>query len=1309
MERQPVIDLTDESDVPLHSSLLSQNHFIPDAAPIGVDICPDIIDLDRDIYSGESEIRHYHFDSHDLDLMKKRAAHGKTAGKMRSKTANNAATTLTSKATAEETSSKLTGKTISKGTGKAMSKPKEKGKGLRKARSKATSEVSSNKEAKSKAARNETNRPGGRKAQRKPEKQNQTLGQICKAARNSKETDASISIVPDNLPPHPFIMTREDTEQKKMGKKKDVANLKRTREDQDDDSKTTGKRKREGRRRRKKAVVLLGESSSLDNRVTDEQHTSYGVASMLTPCLDTSAHTANHVHPKQGSCGPDVASTCDPFPSANLGSYDKDQQNRRHAPHGSDRRPMAHRVCDRNRRVNSGDSDQRPFDMNTRQPPAGRGCFGPPIEQWRGHHRPNNDKDQQNRRHAPYRFDRRPMAHRIGDRNRRVNCGDYSDQRPFDMKTRQPPAGRGCFGPPIEQWRGAPRPNNRGRHQTNHGRDHPFHRAPGHPMGRSNNFRQFSGHFRPPPLSSLYEGVNTKLETTTIANPSLDRDGLSDGKKSEIRLAPPDQTDKPQKSGSPMYQSDDLVLDRDHRILSLEEEMEQAAWSNGLYAVQRDVDEEISVSKTAFDNNVSMIAVEERGEVDVVGDRPPVAGDPQESLKSEIGGVSIKVNGVTNDIAPVAERKDDTLGKAVSVAEGMRAEIRCKENQGSVLLTPEDDNTSVSKSRAGAVPEPTVFADVSPSALKPSQKDGDGKEVDGSEHNAASSSETAFVVMAESSDASEEEEKMLVLSSSAKKGTAASHAIFSSQCSSWLNSFFPFWKNDMVQSEDPDISIGSNNPERVPGASKNDADFDGVEIDNIIIAGPCDTVLQDGCSIVWREEAIADASPSAWKPSLKDVVESAGHEHNPASSSKTDFVTTVDSSDESEEEEMLIDLIKPKRLKPIKRGTTKRLFPSKNKSGKEGSADETQPPDQTGKNRTTLEAEVVTKTTCEIDVTNGQSSRVRGGSFASSVGRNITSAPNNDSTINCVQMNDILVVDYIASSCDTNVKDADSIGSRQAASVAPSVLKPSMPYVDGKEVDGPESNAASSSETAFVIMVESSDESEEEEADMLIHFMKPKRFKPIRRRKEKRLLSSKNKSGKKGTPGETKPSDQNETSETLLPSPSLVFGVARGNRPSSVSSSIPSSTSDKAKRAHSATAAVRQKYQYRRNRVGEEHSYNFSHEDALKEQERLFRESAARMRQQAQFRVESKNTVPYPTTFDAPVPDVAKRFPYHWQNHDMHARLGLHKGASFQLIKSHYRRLALVYHPDKSNDDSSAVKFQAITEAYRTLGGRYHI
>ena len=114
-------------------------------------------------------------------------------------------------------------------------------------------------------------------------------------------------------------------------------------------------------------------------------------------------------------------------------------------------------------------------------------------------------------------------------------------------------------------------------------------------------------------------------------------------------------------------------------------------------------------------------------------------------------------------------------------------------------------------------------------------------------------------------------------------------------------------------------------------------------------------------------------------------------------------------------------------------------------------------------------------------------------------------------------------------------------------------------------------------------------------------------------------------------------------------------------------------------------------------------SYNFSHEDALREQERLFQESAARM--QFQFRVmsHSHHDQSREVTFDAPVQDVAKQYPNHWQFIDPYARLGLPSNAATYLVKSQYRRLALIYHPDKSRDEGSATKFQAVTEAYRSI------
>jgi hypothetical protein len=118
-------------------------------------------------------------------------------------------------------------------------------------------------------------------------------------------------------------------------------------------------------------------------------------------------------------------------------------------------------------------------------------------------------------------------------------------------------------------------------------------------------------------------------------------------------------------------------------------------------------------------------------------------------------------------------------------------------------------------------------------------------------------------------------------------------------------------------------------------------------------------------------------------------------------------------------------------------------------------------------------------------------------------------------------------------------------------------------------------------------------------------------------------------------------------------------------------------------------------------------SYNFSHDDALKEQERLFKESAARMRSQAQFRVVSHalHHRPRVVKFNAPVIDIEKRHPNHWQFSDPYARLGLPNDAATHLVKSQYRRLALIYHPDKSRTEGTATKFQAVTEAYRALLG----
>jgi hypothetical protein len=119
-----------------------------------------------------------------------------------------------------------------------------------------------------------------------------------------------------------------------------------------------------------------------------------------------------------------------------------------------------------------------------------------------------------------------------------------------------------------------------------------------------------------------------------------------------------------------------------------------------------------------------------------------------------------------------------------------------------------------------------------------------------------------------------------------------------------------------------------------------------------------------------------------------------------------------------------------------------------------------------------------------------------------------------------------------------------------------------------------------------------------------------------------------------------------------------------------------------------------------------EYSYQISHEDALRQQEELLQASAARVRAQAHIRLATPGECEKPVTFDLPVFDVATRYPNHWQFTDHSARLGLPRGAPLHSVKSQYRKLALIYHPDKSKGQHAAVKFQAIIEAYRALAGR---
>ena len=110
-------------------------------------------------------------------------------------------------------------------------------------------------------------------------------------------------------------------------------------------------------------------------------------------------------------------------------------------------------------------------------------------------------------------------------------------------------------------------------------------------------------------------------------------------------------------------------------------------------------------------------------------------------------------------------------------------------------------------------------------------------------------------------------------------------------------------------------------------------------------------------------------------------------------------------------------------------------------------------------------------------------------------------------------------------------------------------------------------------------------------------------------------------------------------------------------------------------------------------------------EYARKEQERLLQKAAHRVRNQPAFRVTNgpirSNKVACSLTFATVVRDVHLQYPDHFKYRDFYSRLGLPRNANEATIKSQYKRLARLYHPDRNigNPDTKH-KFQAVTEAY---------
>jgi hypothetical protein len=121
---------------------------------------------------------------------------------------------------------------------------------------------------------------------------------------------------------------------------------------------------------------------------------------------------------------------------------------------------------------------------------------------------------------------------------------------------------------------------------------------------------------------------------------------------------------------------------------------------------------------------------------------------------------------------------------------------------------------------------------------------------------------------------------------------------------------------------------------------------------------------------------------------------------------------------------------------------------------------------------------------------------------------------------------------------------------------------------------------------------------------------------------------------------------------------------------------------------------------------GKYYNAQFTVESAQELQERLFREAAEKLRARASSSASAdsskQDNAPFITT---PISNINELYPEHWRWKDAYSVLGLPAQSSMKLVKTHYRKLARIYHPDSSGSSSTSNKFHAITLAYRKLHG----
>jgi len=104
-------------------------------------------------------------------------------------------------------------------------------------------------------------------------------------------------------------------------------------------------------------------------------------------------------------------------------------------------------------------------------------------------------------------------------------------------------------------------------------------------------------------------------------------------------------------------------------------------------------------------------------------------------------------------------------------------------------------------------------------------------------------------------------------------------------------------------------------------------------------------------------------------------------------------------------------------------------------------------------------------------------------------------------------------------------------------------------------------------------------------------------------------------------------------------------------------------------------------------------------EDLKKKQERLFQEAARRAQARLHYENQEKRRNDG-ESFLNPVFDVKSLPEGHWKWKNLYSRLGLPENCDSLLIKKQFRKLALIYHPDKGG---CPTRFNAIKEAYEQL------